>query len=140
MGRSTQGVHWTTWALVAPLAPRNVPCVWFQYTPASARANPQLRPVPKNHSRSFLIGPPRLADSSKSLTVWLDVVRPRAISAESRLEPSKLWLVYWPLMFVRNVLLPSLGTTLTTMPSALVSAEMPLVDITSSSTDAELSW
>ena len=36
---------------------------------------------------------------------------------------------------VRKVLLPSLGMMFTTTPSAFVSAEMPLVDITISSTD-----
>jgi hypothetical protein len=35
---------------------------------------------------------------------------------------------------------PSLGTTLTVTPSALLSAEMPLVCSTISWTTAELSW
>ena len=40
---------------------------------------------------------------------------------------------------MRNWLPPSFGMMFTTRPSALVSAEMPLVDMTISSTDAELS-
>ncbi len=81
-----------------------------------------------------------LADSSKSLSVLFAFVRPRLISASVRLVVSRSWLVNIPESDVWNTLPPSLGTTFMTMPSALVSAEMPLVEITISSTDAELSW
>ncbi len=100
---------------------------------------PQLRGATKNQSRSFMIGPPRVADISNSFSVLFDAVRPAARSSSLRLLPSRLSFVYRAERAVRNWLLPSFGMMFTTRPSALVSAEMPLVDMTISSTDAELS-
>src|SRR5262249_13938114 len=54
--------------------------------------------------------------------------------------PSRLLLENRPPRIVLNALLPSFGMMFTTTPSALVSAEMPLVDITISSTDEAVSW
>src|SRR5207244_3546312 len=45
-----------------------------------------------------------------------------------------------PAKIVLNELPPSFGMMFTTTPSAFVSAEMPLVDITISSTDDAVSW
>ena len=81
-----------------------------------------------------------LTDSSNTFSVLFAVVRPRALSSSDRLVASMLSLAKSPANATLKVLLPSLGMTFTTKPSALVSAEMPLVDITISSTDAELSW
>ena len=56
------------------------------------------------------------------------------------LSLSRLLLANRPARVVLNVLLPSFGMMFTTTPSALVSAEMPLVDMTISSTDEAVSW
>ena len=96
--------------------------------------------MPKNQSLSLLIGPPSEADSSNSFWVLLTVFRPRCLNSSLRLSPSRLLLENRPASVVLKVLLPSFGMMFTTTPSAFVSAEIPLVDITISSTDDAVSW
>ena len=108
--------------------------------PAWVRATPQVRGATKNQRWSFLIGPPTLIASSKSLMVLFAVSRPRSFRSCDRFVASIDEFAYIPERIVRNEFPPSFGTMLTTMPSALVSAEMPLVDMTISSTEAAFSW
>jgi len=87
-----------------------------------------------------LIGPPTLSDSSNTFIVLLAVRSPRSFSSCDRFVASIAEFAYTPPNEVRKLLPPSFGTMLTTMPSALVSAEMPEVDMTISSTEAAFSW
>ena len=86
------------------------------------------------------MGPPRLAASSKIFTVLFAVCSPRARNSSVRLALSMPLPLYVPLRMVLKVLPPSFGTTFITGPSALTSAEMPLVCSTISSTTAALTW
>ena len=101
---------------------------------------PHVRAAPKNQILSLRIGPPTLSALSKILLVRLPVDRPRALRPSSRLLLSNLSLVNSPLAMNLKVLPPSLGTMFMTGPSELVSADMPLVLSTISSTTAALTW
>ena len=114
--------------------------LWFQWTPACLREKPQLRPAKKNHRLSRLIGPPRLIDWSHSFSVSFDVLRPCSRSSGVRFWPSMALLAKNPARIPLKVLPPSFGMTLTTAPSAFVSAEMPVVCSTISCTAAALIW
>ncbi|PYR17733.1 MAG: hypothetical protein DMF94_22700 [Acidobacteria bacterium] len=92
VGRSTHGVQGTTRS-VAPGGVSAWSWVWFQKTPAYCFAMPHVRYAPKNQSLSFLIGPPRLAASSKIFTRLFAAFSPRARRSPVRLSLSIEWLL-----------------------------------------------
>ena len=87
-----------------------------------------------------MIGPPRLSDWSHIFNVEFAVSRPASRSSCVRFWLSMLSLAKNPAAMPLNVLPPSFGMTLTTAPSAFVSAETPVVCSTISCTAAELIW
>jgi hypothetical protein len=66
------------------------------------------------------------------------LVSPRARNSSLRLSDCILFPKYSPETLPANVLPPSFGIMLTMAPSALLSAEMPLVDIEISCTVSAL--
>ena len=87
-----------------------------------------------------MIGPPMLTDSSKSFSVLFASRTPRSCSSGVRLSPSMLSFAKNPARSTVKSLPPSFGMTFNAGPSALVSAEMPLVCSTISSMTAALIW
>ena len=113
-----------------------MPCVRFQNLPAPWRSLPHSRNEAKNQTLSCLIGPPTEKVPSQTLTTSFTVVRPLSRSSSVRLLICSLLPLNRPEALPLNVFPPSLGTMFATGPSALLSAEIPLVDSVTSSVSA----
>ena len=111
----------------------------------SSRCRPgcATAPAPRRHEEPQLVALDRAADARRVIEQLQRLVgrlQAAVLQLVDRFVASIAELANSPESIVRKVLPPSFGTMLTTMPSALVSAEMPLVDITISSTEAAFSW